>query len=227
LKQEKQEKQEKQAQFQEKQDLVIKETRENSEITWSEAEEKINQLVQSRMRYNEITKVGFNIRGKGFHRFSISEISKIKKRLNPQTENAYTSDNNKNESIAYVFQLIEKGLDAVEIVTQHKFDPDFVQSCFRKRWELEGYSKDFVKSIFQIFKGYGFECYLEDDLFRIMSNALESHSFLNGLRYRCCKCGGFAYLSPSRNKEYPDDCMDDWRSAIRYLSQNNCHPHCA
>ena len=225
----KQEKQEKQAQFQEKQekqDLVLKETTKNSKIILSEAEEKINKLIQSGMRYNEITKVGFNISGRGFHRFPISEISKIKKRLNSKIENIHTIDNNKNESVAYVFQLIEKGLEAVQIVIKYKLDPDFVQSCFRKRWELEGYSKDFVESVFQTFAESGFKCILEDDLFRIMSEALESHGFLNTLKYRCCKCRNFVYLSPFRNKEHYDDCMEDWRSAIGYLSQNNAHYYC-
>jgi len=226
LKQEKQEKQEQFQEKQEKQDLVLKETTKNSEIILSEAEEKINKLIQSGMRYNEITKVGFNIVGKGFHRFPISEISKIKKRLNSQIENVHTIDNNKNESVAYVFQLIEKGLEAVDIVIKYRLDPDFVQSCFRKRWELEGYSKDFIKDVFQTFKEHDFECILEDDLFRIMSEALESHGFLNTLKYRCCECRNFVYLSPFRNKEHHDDCMEDWRSAIGYLSQNNGHYYC-
>jgi len=222
----KQEKQEKQAQLQEKQDLAIKETSKNSEIILSEAEEKINKLIQSGMRYNEITKVGFNIIGRGFHRFPISEISKIKKRFNSQTENVHTADNNKNDSIAYVFQLMEKGLEAVDIVIKYKMDPDFVQSCFRKRWELEGYSKDFVESVFQTFAESGFKCTLEDDLFRIMSEALESHSFLDSLKYRCCICGDFVHLSIFRNRDCPDDCMEDWRDAIGYLSQNNGHHYC-
>jgi len=221
------EKQEKQEKSQEKQESSSSETDVIPEITLEEAETRIFELIQSGKQYREIAKVGLNIKGRGFHRFSIAEISRIYKRFNSKTEENLVIKDNKNVEIAEVFQLIDQDLDAVQIVIQTQKDPDFVLSCFQKRLQLKGHSPDFVEKVFSVFSKWNLGCPTEDELFVTLNNVLDSHSFLDRLKYRCCKCGRFAYLSPSRNKDYPDDCMDDWKTAIRYLSQNNRHPYCA
>lgn len=165
-------KHEKQEKSQEKQESSSSETDVIPEITWEEAETRIFELIQSRMRYSEITKVGFNIKGRGFHRFSIAEISRIKKRFNSETEQNLVIKDNKNVEIAEVFQLIDQGLDAVQIVVQTGKDPDFVLSCFQKRLQLKGHSPNFVKRVFYIFSQWGLELSSEEELFKKLNNVL-------------------------------------------------------
>ena len=222
-------KHEKQDKFQEKQESSSSETDVIPEITWEEAETRIFELIQSRLRYNEITKVGFNIRGKGFHRFSIAEISRIKNRFNSKTEQNLVIKDNKNVEIAEVFQLIDQDLDAVQIVIQTEKDPDFVLSCFQKRLQLKGHSPDFVERVFSTFSRWDYACSSENELFEKLDNALNGYSFLDSLKFRCSRCGKPVLLNPLNdvNKKYRDDCMEDWRYALAFLSRNNVHPYCA
>lgn len=223
------EKQEKQEKSQEKQESSSSETDVIPEITLEEAETRIFELIQSGKQYREIAKVGFNIRGKGFHRFSIAEISRIKNRFNSKTEQNLVIKDNKNVEMAEVFQLADQGLNAIQIVSQTEKHPDFVLLCFQKRLQLKGYSPDFAERIFSTFSEWGYACSYENELFEKLDNVLNGYSFLDSLKFRCSKCGKPVLLNPlnDMNKKYRDDCMEDWRYALAFLSRNNVHPYCA
>lgn len=223
------EKQEKQEKSQEKQGSSSSETDVIPEITLEEAETRVYELIQSGMQYREIVKVGFNIKGRGFHRFSIAEISRIYKRFNSETEQNLVIKDNKNVEMAEVFQLADQDLDAVQIVIQTGKDPDFVLSCFQKRLQLKGYSADFVERVFSTFFRWDYACSSENELFEKLNDVLNGYSFLDKLKYSCSKCGKPAFLNPLNdvNKKYRDDCMEDWRYALAFLSRNNVHPYCA
>jgi len=216
----------KQDKFQGKQDSPQLETLMEQEITWDEAEKRIFEMIQSRKRYSEIVQVGFNITGTGFHRFSISEVSRIKTKFNLKRAEPEPPRNNQNEQIALVFELIEKGLDAIQIVTKTRLNPDFVQMCFQKRQKLQGYSKDLIDDIKQIMNMSKMQYSTEKELLDGIYDALESHYFLSRLKYRCFKCQEYIYLSPVINRDQFDSCMIEWRYIISYLSKNHCHEDC-
>lgn len=190
--------------------------------TLDEAKQMVWQLIQQGLRFNEITKQGFYIQGIGFHRFPLSEISKIKKEKQGEFfHQKKKKSENTNVDKAKVFKMLSKGDDPDYIVIYTQLDPNFVKVTYNEWLYFKNQSPTLLAEILDIVR-QKYVCNNWNDLKNIISKCIRFAHFLDKLHYNCSICHKPVYLGPDKSTDWLTDLLD----GLKYLSKNNWHHEC-
>ena len=109
-------------------------------VTFEEAKKMAYDLIQQGWAFNKIAKRRFEIKGRGFIHFSISQLSRIKHEREGEKSELKNRSNSENVDIdkAKVFNLLDKGKTPAEIISKEKFSPEFVKKVRDNYVELSG-----------------------------------------------------------------------------------------
>ena len=178
----------------------------------SEVKEQIYQMVLKGINYRDISQKEFSFDGRK-KKFSIAEISKIKKEFESQT-----SSQNKDLDKALAFKLFKKGKSSVEVVIETGFSYDFIKKSHAEFLDLE----DKV-TVPKWFKDYIYKLALNvkasntlGDVYRSLKEAVDSHQELQKHVFTCIFC-----KKPIRIRGKALD------YAVEYLSNELAHNKCS
>lgn len=213
----KQKKQEKTRTNQDKPD----EFKRNKELSLIEAKKDVFSLIQKGYNYRDITQEGYLIDGVRSKRFSIAEISRIKKEFENLSDSENVSDKINLDKSA-IFKYLDKNYKLTEIVLKTNFDPIFVKTVYSEWLELNKYSTTLVDEIYHLFESFNHNISNEKKLLANLKYVLECHLVLKSLYYICTICKKPVYLAPRKSTDWKWDLTN----AMKYLSQNNYHHEC-
>ncbi|RZD41817.1 MAG: hypothetical protein CXT78_10415 [Thaumarchaeota archaeon] len=107
--------------------------------TLEEAEQEVFRLVESGTNYRDIAKIEFIINGTK-KKFSISQITKIKKKLSPETNPKSDETKNESEQKAELFKLFQNKDSVVDVIINTKLDSKLVNDSFQEFAKLTSIS---------------------------------------------------------------------------------------
>ena len=128
----------------------------NNPVTYENARKTIFEWIKQGRNYREIAHTPFKIIGWDKpKRFSISEISRIKKSHDVSNQHDGNSDII-DEKKAEIFELLDKNWQPRKIVIKLKASPAFVKETALEYLELDDYSPQTIKELIDISKEYNY-----------------------------------------------------------------------
>lgn len=192
----------------------------NKELSLSDAKKDVFSLIQKGYNYRDIAQQHYLIDGTRSKRFSIAEISRIKKEFISQSDQTKSPNTNLDKST--IFKYLDQNVSLTDIVLKTNLDPLFIKSVYFEWLQLNKYSTTLIDDIYKIFQSFHHDVNNRKKLFDELRYALECYSVLKSLHYTCKICKKSVFLAPRKSTDWSWDLHD----AMGYLSQNNHHHEC-